>query len=605
MPLRDDLLNPIPGENPGGQNLRYAPVYDKIKEARREDDDAPQGDWQVERKTADYPLVLKLAGEALAAKSKDIQIAVWITEALFKTESFSGLRAGIDLLRGLIENFWDHLYPEIEDGDFELRAAPLDWLGSRQDSALRNLPLTRVKGSSWYKFKEARSVGYETDADDSDKQEVRATAVAEGKMTMEDWDAAFNSTPKSFFVDLEATLDSTLEGLEALGTLCDEKFTSDAPSFGPLRSTLEELRHTVHQLLQKKREAEPDEAAPEASAEEAETEESSAWSESEPAAAAPRKARSKGGPLAPEPVDKEDAFQRVVSVASYLRREDPYSATPYLLLRGLRFGELRSIGPDLDPSQLEAPSTEIRQSLKKAAMEADWPQVIEIAESAMGMPCGRGWLDLQRYVYRAAYELGYQQIQAAVRTEVNALLSDYPSLRQATLMDDTPSANPETQAWLDEIAPAATAAPEPAYSPPVFVHEEAHPAADGEPEAPDANMLAAEAAAAGRYQEAIEILMREAAMEKSGRGRFQRRLQLAQLCLSIGYEQIAHPILDQITSEIDARGLEGWEAPELVAQPFSLLYQCLVKSKADPEVKQKIYDRICRLDPLQALACGR
>jgi len=46
MPLRDDLLAPIPGAKPSGENLRYAPVYDKIKEARREDDDAPQGEWQ-------------------------------------------------------------------------------------------------------------------------------------------------------------------------------------------------------------------------------------------------------------------------------------------------------------------------------------------------------------------------------------------------------------------------------------------------------------------------------------------------------------------------------------------------------------------------------
>jgi type VI secretion system protein ImpA len=599
MPLRNDLLNPIPGKNPCGESLRYAPVYDKIKEARREDDDAPQGDWQHERKTADYTLVLKLGGEALATKSKDLQLAVWITEALFKTESFAGLRSGLDLIRGLLENLWDNLYPEVEDGDFELRAAPLDWLGSRQEAALRNLPLTRTKGTSWYKFKEARAVGHETDADDSDKQEVRAAAIADGKMTMEDWDKAFIATPKSFYTETEATLDGILEAIDALTALCEEKFTSDAPSFGPTRTTLEEIRHTVHGLLQKKRETEPD-AAEEAA------EESFSWAEPEPTSA-PRKVRAKGGPLSPEPVDKDDAFQRVVDVAVFLRREDPYSTTPYLLLRGLRFGELRSVGPDLDPGLLAAPATEVRQSLKKAASESDWLQVIEIAESAMGTPCGRGWLDLQRYTYRAAYELGYTQIQAVIRAEVHALLADYPGLRQAMLLDDTPAANPETQMWLDEIAPAIPAAPEtePAYTPPVFVHEEVRPAGEGGSRAPDANELALEAAGAGRHQEAIEILMREASTEKSGRGRFQRRLQLAQLCISMGYEQIAHPILDQITAEIDARGLEGWEAPELVAQPFCLLYRCLVKSKTDPEVKQKIYDRICRLDPLQALACGR
>jgi len=41
MPLPDDLLNPIEGPNPSGANLRYNPVYDKIKEARREEDQPP------------------------------------------------------------------------------------------------------------------------------------------------------------------------------------------------------------------------------------------------------------------------------------------------------------------------------------------------------------------------------------------------------------------------------------------------------------------------------------------------------------------------------------------------------------------------------------
>ena len=54
MPLRDDILKPIPATT-RRPNLRYAPVYDKIKEARREDDELPQGAWQHERKVADTP----------------------------------------------------------------------------------------------------------------------------------------------------------------------------------------------------------------------------------------------------------------------------------------------------------------------------------------------------------------------------------------------------------------------------------------------------------------------------------------------------------------------------------------------------------------------
>jgi type VI secretion system protein ImpA len=605
MPLRDDLLNPIPGQNPSGENLRYAPVFDKIKETRRADDDAPQGEWQFERKTADYPLVIKLAGEALATRSKDLQLAAWLTEAILRKEGFQGLKAGLELVKGLIDNFWDTLYPELDDGDAEMRAAPLEWLGTRMEPALRSVPLTRG-GANWFQFKESRVVGYESAADTDAKVEARSAAIADGKMTGEVWDGAVAATSKAFYAATEETLDGILDVLEMLNILNQEKFGDLAPSFGPMRTTIEEIRHTVHGLLQKKRELEPDEASEAPATRESEEQPAPEPSWQEPAPGAePAKPKPRAGPIAAEPVDQDDAFQRVTAVAAYLRRNDPSSPLPYLLLRGLRWGELRAAGTDLDANLLEAPPTATRQALKKAANNSDWQQVLELGESAMALPCGRGWLDLQRYVFRAATELGYYQVASAIRTEVNGLLADYPALRQTGLLDDTPAANPETQAWLDEIAPAPPA--EAAYAPPAMegATEASWAAPDGGPEVVDANDVAMQAARSGRPQEAIEILSREAMAEKSGRGRFQRRLQLAQLCMSIGYERIAHPILEQLAAEIDTRALEGWEAASTVAQPLALLYRCLEKLNTAPDLKQKVYDRICRLDPLQALACGR
>src|ERR1019366_3218576 len=337
MPLRDDLLNPIPGENPSGESLRYAPVFDKIKEARRADDDAPQGEWQFERKTADYALVIKLAGEALATKSKDLQVAAWLTEAILRKEGFEGLKAGLDLLKALIENFWDTLYPELDDGDAEMRAAPLEWLGTRMESALRSVPLTRG-GANWFQFKESRVVGYEATADTDAKVEARNAAIAEGKTSGEAWDSAVAATPKAFYARMEEALDGILDVLEILNILGEEKFGDVAPSFGPMRTTVEEIRHTVHGLLQKKREVEPDEGTEAASVEE----------EAQAAPPAPPgKPKPRGGPIAAEPSDQDDAFQRVTAVAAYLRRNDPSSPLPYLLLRGLRWGELRAAGTDV------------------------------------------------------------------------------------------------------------------------------------------------------------------------------------------------------------------------------------------------------------------
>src|SRR5688572_25202638 len=130
MPLQTtELLQPIAASKPGGDDIRYDPVFDQIKQARIEEDDLPTGDWARVRKTADYAQVVKLATEVLSKRSKDLQIAAWLTEALLKREGFAGLASGLDLLSAMLGGFWDHLYPMVEDDDLEYRAAPLDWVG--------------------------------------------------------------------------------------------------------------------------------------------------------------------------------------------------------------------------------------------------------------------------------------------------------------------------------------------------------------------------------------------------------------------------------------------------------------------------------------------
>jgi len=605
MPLRDDLLNPISGDNPSGKNLRYDPVYDKIKEARREEDDAPQGEWTHERKVADWKQVIKLASEALAAKSKDLQIAVWLTEAALRTEGFPGLLAGLKLLRGLVENFWDTLYPEIEDGDVEMRVGPLDWVGgvspqvgaSRLDRAVRQVPITR-SGLDWYQFKQSRAVGYEADAAaTTEKAEARAQAIAEGKITGEDFDSAFNGTPKSFYVESKQSLDDCLEAIEALSAACEPRFGEVTPGFGGLRDALEEVRSTVNSLLQKKRELEPDEepAAQTAAAEEAPVEEAAA----EGAAPRPRKT------VSAEPADKDDAVSRVALVAKYLRREDPYSPAPYLMLRGLRWGELRSGGDSPSLELLAPPATQVRQELKRLAVEGNWTELIEAAENAMAQPCGRAWLDLQRYAVKALDEYGYPAIANAIRSEVRSLLADLPQLPQWTLADDTPTANAETQAWLKEVV--APRQPADVFSAPPAMEPSGAEAngAGRAPAAPDVFQMAMDAARSGDVQQAVEILSREIAHERSGRARFQRKIQLAQICMSTGHEAIAYPILNEMADEIELRKLEEWEASEVLAHPLALLFRCMNQLDGDPEVKRKLYARICRLDPVQALACAK
>ena len=111
-----ELLNPIKPEAPAGQSLRYDPVYDQIAEARSEDDASlPVGQWTRQTKKADYPSVASLSREALITRSKDLWLAVWLGEALIKVNGLSAVSSILDLLLGLQEQFWETLYPEIEE----------------------------------------------------------------------------------------------------------------------------------------------------------------------------------------------------------------------------------------------------------------------------------------------------------------------------------------------------------------------------------------------------------------------------------------------------------------------------------------------------------
>ncbi|HEY9127840.1 MAG TPA: type VI secretion system protein TssA [Acidobacteriaceae bacterium] len=603
MPLREDILAPIAGENPSGIDLRYDNkllIHDKIKEARRQDDDAAQGDWQTERKTANFPLVVKIAQEALATTSKDLQVAAWLTEAMLQTERFGGLRQGLDLMLSLLTEYWDTVYPLIEDDDREMRARPVAWLGSQIEFPLRSTPLVNA-GYSWFQWSDSRTVGYEESAKTDKDKATRATKIKDGKLAPEIFDKAFSETPKAFYAQAEKDLDGCLASLAALDAFCDEKFEDDAPALGKLKTALTDVRHTVHGLLEKKREKEPDPVEPdpaEAAAEsvaEAPAGEDGAVATSLPAMS-----------MLAEPADRRQAVGSVAAAAAYLRKKEPYSPAPYLLLRALRWGELRTSAKLSDNTLLEAPPTELRQQIKRLALAKRWADLLEAGEQAMAQPGSRAWLDLQRLSVAACAALGadYAAIAKAIQSELRALLNDLPELLEATLLDDTPAANPETKAWLKSLSePPAAAVTEP-------IEGDEAPAAQVN-ETPtwlapsvDAYVLAKDALAAGQEEKAFAIMRAEIARQRSGRRRYRRTMQMIELAVTAGKDAIAQPLIEDVTAMIENHKLDAWEEPEQVARDLLMLMRNSKKIQGSSGDKQKLFERICRLDPVQALNAG-
>jgi type VI secretion system protein ImpA len=599
MPFPDDLLNPIEGPNPSGANLRYDPVYDKIKEARREEAQPPPGMTEQDRKVSDNAQVIKLTTDLLTKKTKDLQLAAWLTEAWLKQRGFGGLKDGLALCCGLVDKFWDTLYPEMEDGDAESRGAPLGFIGVKLDIPLKLVPVVEKAKYGMLDHKQSRDVGYEDQAKNDDAKKKRAQLVKEGKLTPELFDKAFEETPKKFYAQAEKDLDACLESLTRLKKSCDEKFGDDGPAFGALQSGLEASRHLIHGFLQKKREKEPDpvEVVPAAEG----------VSGAEGEAAGTGASALRAGVMisldgSSEPADRVDAIKKVAEAAAFLRRREPQSPASYLMLRGLRWGELRAAIELADPTKLEAPPTELRRHLKKLFLDKKYEELLDAAENAMALPCGRAWLDMQRFVVEACEALGsgYDAIARAIRSELKALVTDIPQLLDATLMDETPAANAETRAWLVTLSQAPAAAT---------------PAADGAARAAssngmssgwpgqptDAYVSALQALREGKERKAFELLQQDIARKRSGRERFRRRMQLVEICASTNKPNVAQPILDDLAAAIENHKLDEWEDPGLVASALATLMKMSVKIQADKAAQQKIFERICRLDPAQAL----
>ena len=450
----DGFLEPVAGADPCGENLYYSPVFDKIREARRQDDAGPMGQWERELKASDFRTVIKLAEETLRTKTKDLWLAAWLTEAWINRDRIPGLLAGLKLITALMTTFWEGLHPDVEDADLGLRATPLEWLGSAATAPspillLKAIPLTE-SGVTWLVYKDARAMGYEDAVRGNDaRTKARAAAIKEGKLSPEEFDKQFAATPKAFYRQLESDCGDAAAVLADLNRFCDERFGDDSPNFSPLRSALEDIATDVHSLLHKKLETDPDPVeAPPASPDSqpaggADDPVSISLTQATALSPLPDFANFSAGPIA----TGVEAAMYVLAAAQFLRRETPSSPVSYLIVRALRWGELRATNEQLD-ALLEAPAGDVRRTIRQYANQKDWKRLLETVETVMASACGRGWLDLQRYSILACEGLGYQAASKAIRSELKTLLADFPQLPTAILNDDTGAANPETLNWL-------------------------------------------------------------------------------------------------------------------------------------------------------------
>ena len=98
---------------PCGSNLEHDLAFFELEEAARGKLEQRVGDAVKPAEDPNWLKVVELA-RALLLRTKDLRVAVHLTRALSRTEGLPGLAAGLGLIHGLLERYWDRLYPLLE-----------------------------------------------------------------------------------------------------------------------------------------------------------------------------------------------------------------------------------------------------------------------------------------------------------------------------------------------------------------------------------------------------------------------------------------------------------------------------------------------------------
>lgn len=215
-----------PLDEESGVYLRYEPVYDEIREARREDDtQLSQGVWQTDYKRANWIAVEHLCVDALTHQTRDLQLGLWLAEALVAMDGIDGLIRGLSLVHTMCERFWNTYHPVEED----FRLSMWEWIDQELHRRLIMLPITN-KGHSYNDWLNALNL-------ESIRQRASHrlpnNAVTIGTMRKE-----LENPERPLSIE---KLDELENILNALRTLLDSKF-ADGPGLTVIRRTVQDMK---------------------------------------------------------------------------------------------------------------------------------------------------------------------------------------------------------------------------------------------------------------------------------------------------------------------------------------------------------------------------
>lgn len=253
------LLAPIPGDHPTGVDLRndessrnpWYSILGHRGDARRAERELET--WDSDFATSngisppeplnDWQNLLDEASEALQQWSKDLELVAYMIEAWVRTEGFAGMLKGWKLAHGLMERYWEDVYPRPEDKDpgaTVLHLAQLNGLGGGGVllEPLRRIPITDGRGGETYalwQYIEAKTL-------EALSPDAKAKKIERGALTLEQVQKSANATSADFYLAARSDIEQTMEVLGEIDRFLEDRLPTDfRPSFNAIREQLDDV----------------------------------------------------------------------------------------------------------------------------------------------------------------------------------------------------------------------------------------------------------------------------------------------------------------------------------------------------------------------------
>lgn len=332
----DSLLQPISEENPAGIDLREdispTSTYNVLKDARNSARAAERKNiFDAADNTAlnYWKTVLELAPAVSTNETKDIEITCWYIEALVRTHGFEGLLLGLRMLKGLVEHYWDHLYPTPDEEGLETKVAPITGLnGEGAEGVLitpiRNIPITRNgSGEDYSLWQYKQAVDLQKIPDERAKEE----RIAAAGFSMDDIQKAVIQTADADVIMFKESIAQCLDEYRQVSLLLDEHCKELSPPTSNITNVLEDCLAAVNHLYKDR------------IIESADSEDSADGDDSTQAGTGANNS-APGSRLGSPIKSREDAFQQILEISAYFRKTEPHSPVSYVLEKAVKWGRM-------------------------------------------------------------------------------------------------------------------------------------------------------------------------------------------------------------------------------------------------------------------------